>query len=176
MMKWALLLVLASAAAQAAPLKVGSKRFTESYILGELIAQTARGAGAQVEVRPGMGGTAVLYEALRTGAIDLYPEYTGTIAREILEGEARASLAALNARLAPLGLAASVPLGFNNTYAIGVRAELARPRSLRRISDLAGTPRYRTAAAATAFRATTCRCRSTAATARASPTASTCTR
>jgi osmoprotectant transport system permease protein len=138
MMKWVLVLVLASAAAQAAPLKVGSKRFTESYILGELIAQTARGAGAQVEVRPGMGGTAVLYEALRTGAIDLYPEYTGTIAREILEGEARASLAALNARLAPLGLAASVPLGFNNTYAIGVRAELARQRSLRRISDLAG--------------------------------------
>jgi osmoprotectant transport system permease protein len=122
---------------------VGSKRFTESYILGELIAQTARAAGAEVELRPGMGGTAILYEALRTGAIDLYPEYTGTIAREILQGAARASLEALNARLAPLGLAASAPLGFSNTYAIGVRREAAEKRRLRRISDLAGQRQLR---------------------------------
>ncbi|HEY4637901.1 MAG TPA: glycine betaine ABC transporter substrate-binding protein, partial [Burkholderiales bacterium] len=119
MRPWAALLLLAAATAQAEPLVVGSKRFTESYILGELIVQTARAAGAEVEFRPGMGGTAILYEALRSGAIDLYPEYTGTIAREILQGEARASLESLNARLAPLGLAASAPLGFNNTYAIG---------------------------------------------------------
>jgi osmoprotectant transport system permease protein len=143
MRKWAALLLLVSAAAQAAPLVVGSKRFTESYILGELIAQTARAAGAEVELRPGMGGTAILYEALRTGAIDLYPEYTGTIAREILQGEARASLGALNARLAPLGLAASAPLGFNNTYAIGVRAAVAQRGGLRRISDLAGQRQLR---------------------------------
>jgi osmoprotectant transport system permease protein len=138
MRPWAALLLLVAAAAQAEPLVVGSKRFTESYILGELVAQTARAAGAEVEFRPGMGGTAILYQALRTGAIDLYPEYTGTIAREILEGEARAALDALNARLAPLGLAASVPLGFNNTYAIGVRGDVAKQRALRRISDLAG--------------------------------------
>jgi len=139
-MRRAALLVplLAAAAAHADTLTVGSKRFTESYILGELIAQTARAAGADVEFRPGMGGTAILYEALRTGAIDLYPEYTGTIAREILQGGARASLDALNARLAALGLAASVPLGFDNTYAIGVRAAVAKRRGLRRISDLAG--------------------------------------
>jgi osmoprotectant transport system permease protein len=136
-MRAALLLAAFCAAAQAEPLTVGSKRFTESYILGELVARTARGAGAEVRVRPGMGGTAILYEALRTGAIDLYPEYTGTIAREILRGEARADLEALNAQLAPLGLAAAVPLGFNNTYAIGVRGELAAQRKLTRISDLA---------------------------------------
>ena len=143
MRTWAALLLLAAAAAQAEPLVVGSKRFTESYILGELIAQSARAAGAEVEFRPGMGGTAILYEALRTGAIDLYPEYTGTIAREILQGEARASLESLNARLAPLGLAASAPLGFNNTYAIGVRREVAEKRGLRRISDLAGQRQLR---------------------------------
>ncbi len=143
MRTWAALLLLATAAAQAEPLVVGSKRFTESYILGELVAQTARAAGAEVELRPGMGGTAILYEALRSGAIDLYPEYTGTIAREILQGETRATLAALNARLAPLGLAASVPLGFNNTYAIGVPAEVAAARSLQRISDLARHPDLR---------------------------------
>ena len=143
MRPWAALLLLAAAMAQAEPLVVGSKRFTESYILGELIVQTARAAGAEVEFRPGMGGTAILYEALRTGAIDLYPEYTGTIAREILQGEARASLESLNARLAPLGLAAAVPLGFNNTYAIGVRREVAEKRRLRRISDLAGQRQLR---------------------------------
>jgi osmoprotectant transport system permease protein len=139
----ALLLALACTAAQAEPLKVGSKRFTESYILGELVAQTARAAGAEVDFRPGMGGTAILYEAVRTSAIDLYPEYTGTLARELLEGEARPTLRALNAKLAPLGLAVAVPLGFNNTYAIGVRRALAEKRNLRRISDLKRHPQLR---------------------------------
>jgi osmoprotectant transport system permease protein len=139
----ALLLAAACAAAQAEPLVVGSKRFTESYILGELVAQTARAAGAEVEFRPGMGGTAILYEAVRTGAIDLYPEYTGTLARELLEGEAHPTLAALNAQLAPLGLAVSVPLGFNNTYAIGVRKAVAQKRGLKRISDLKRHPKLR---------------------------------
>jgi osmoprotectant transport system permease protein len=143
-MRWAALLLAAVCAAlQAEPLKVGSKRFTESYILGELIAQTARAAGAEVELRPGMGGTAILYEAVRTGAIDLYPEYTGTLARELLEGEARPSLRALNAKLAPLGLAVSVPLGFNNTYVLGVRRETAARLALKRISDLARHPALR---------------------------------
>ncbi|MGD9953616.1 MAG: glycine betaine ABC transporter substrate-binding protein [Burkholderiales bacterium] len=144
-MRRAALLALAAlcAAAQAEPLAIGSKRFTESYILGELVARTAREAGAEVRLRPGMGGTAILYEALRTGAIDLYPEYTGTIAAEILRGEARADLASLNARLAPLGLSAAVPLGFNNTYAIGVRREAAERLGLRRISDLARHPELR---------------------------------
>jgi osmoprotectant transport system permease protein len=90
-----------------------------------------------------MGGTAILYEAVRTSAIDLYPEYTGTLARELLGGEARPKLAALNAHLAPLGLAVSVPLGFNNTYAIGVRGEVAARLGLRRISDLARHPDLR---------------------------------
>jgi osmoprotectant transport system permease protein len=138
-----LALVALCATAQAEPLTIGSKRFTESYILGELVARTARAAGAEVRLRPGMGGTAILYEALRTGAIDLYPEYTGTIAREILRGEARADLASLNARLAPLGLAAAVPLGFNNTYAIGARREVAERLGLRRVSDLARHPELR---------------------------------
>lgn len=143
-MRWAALLLAAvCAAAQAEPLKVGSKRFTESYILGELIAHAARAAGAEVDYRPGMGGTAILYEAVRTGAIDLYPEYTGTLARELLEGEARPSLRALNAKLAPLGLAASVPLGFNNTYAIGVRGEVAQRLGLKGISDLVRHPGLR---------------------------------
>ncbi|MGH8687370.1 MAG: glycine betaine ABC transporter substrate-binding protein [Burkholderiales bacterium] len=143
-MRWAVMLVaVACAAAQAEPLKIGSKRFTESYVLGELLAQTARAAGAEVELHPGMGGTAILYEAVRTGAIDLYPEYTGTLALELLGGDARPTLRALNLKLAPLGLAVSVPLGFNNTYAIGVRRALADRLHLRRISDLTAVPRLR---------------------------------
>src|ERR671924_313930 len=92
-------------AASAQPLAVGSKRFTESYILGEIVAQTANGTH-----KPGLGNTAILLEALKSGSIDVYPEYTGTIARETLKSEERLDLAALNERLRPLGLAAGVPL------------------------------------------------------------------
>jgi osmoprotectant transport system permease protein len=129
----ALVLALAACTVQAQDsLRVGSKRFTESYILGELLAQIA---GAQH--RPGLGNTAILYEALKSGAIDVYPEYTGTIAREILKTEEDLDLAALNRRLQPLGLAVSVPLGFDNSYALGTRV------ALKRISELAKRPELR---------------------------------
>ena len=65
-------------------MRVGSKRFTESYILGEIIAQSVPGGA---EHRPGLGNTGIVYAALKAGSIDLYPEYTGTIAREILKLE-----------------------------------------------------------------------------------------
>lgn len=130
-------LCLAVPAAAAEPLRVGSKRFTESYILGEILAQSARSAGTQAEHLPGMGNTAILYEALRRGAIDAYPEYTGTIAREILKDGGPADLAALNRRLAPLGLAASIPLGFANGYALGMRESVAASRGIAAVSDLA---------------------------------------
>jgi osmoprotectant transport system permease protein len=60
-------------AAPEEPLRVGSKRFTESYILGEIITQSVKRSGAQAEHRPGLGNTAILYEALLRGAIDAYP-------------------------------------------------------------------------------------------------------
>jgi osmoprotectant transport system permease protein len=91
-----------------------------------------------------MGGTAILFQALRAGAIDVYPEYTGTIAREILKLRERApDLAALNLRLHKLGLEAGVPLGFNNTYAIGMRRSQAERLGIKRISDLARHPRLK---------------------------------
>ena len=137
-----LLLACAAATLPAAPagereLRIGSKRFTESYILGELAVQSARAAGAGAVHRPGMGNTTILVEALRNDAIDAYPEYSGTIAREILKADRDLALDELNARLAPLGLAASHPLGFQNTYALGVREAVARERGVTRISDLA---------------------------------------
>jgi osmoprotectant transport system permease protein len=119
-------------------LTVGSKRFTESYILGEIIAQSANGTH-----KPGLGNTAILLEALKAGSIDLYPEYTGTIAREILKSEERLDLAALNQKLKPLGLAAGVPLGFSNSYALGMRRKDAERLGIRKVSDLPKHPALR---------------------------------
>ena len=128
-------LVAACGAARAETLTVGSKRFTESYILGELIAQAA---GARH--RPGLGNTGIVFAALEAGSIDVYPEYTGTIAREILRLEGRPGLEELNRALAPLGLAAAVPLGFNNSYALAMREERAQALGIRALSDLARHP------------------------------------
>ena len=111
-------------------LVVGSKRFTESYILGEIIAQTARAAGeASATHQRGLGNTAIVLNALTNGNIHIYPEYTGTIAKEILKLDAVPPLSELNAKLAPMGLAAGVPLGFNNTYALAIRGDDARAKA-----------------------------------------------
>jgi osmoprotectant transport system permease protein len=134
----ALCALLASSCASAQTLTVGSKRFTESYVLGEIVSQTANGTH-----KPGLGNTAILLEALKAGAIDVYPEYTGTIAREILRSEDRLDLAALNAKLKPLGLAASIPLGFSNSYALGMRRKDAERLGIRKVSDLAKHPAQR---------------------------------
>ncbi|RTL46923.1 MAG: ABC transporter permease subunit [Burkholderiales bacterium] len=128
--------------AEAAPaLQVGSKRFTESYILGEVVTQTLRSQGLAAEHRQGLGNTAILAAALKQGQIDLYAEYTGTIVRELLKREApadaRASLPQINAWLQPLGLKAAVPLGFNNSYALAVREADAARLGLVTLSDLA---------------------------------------
>src|SRR5689334_15814465 len=65
--------------------RIGSKKFTESYVLGEIAKRTLSEAGIPVEFRQGMGGTIIVWEALRTGQIDVYPDYTGTIVQEILK-------------------------------------------------------------------------------------------
>jgi osmoprotectant transport system permease protein len=135
--------MLACGLAGAADLvKVGSKRFTESYILGELLVHAAGGPAFATHAA-GLGNTGILYAALRAGSIDVYPEYTGTIAREILKLEGNPSIAALNDALTVHGVAVSAPLGFNNTYAIGVRADVAQRLQLRSIGDLARHPQLR---------------------------------
>ena len=139
---------IAAAAIAAAPaakdLHVGSKRFTESYILGEIIKQTAQATGETTAVHDqGLGNTAIVLNALTTGSIDLYAEYTGTIAKEILKLDAVPPLAELNAKLAAQGLAVGVPLGFNNTYALALRADDARSKNIAKLSDLKGHPELR---------------------------------
>ena len=118
------------------PLVVGSKRFTESYVLGEIIAATLSAAGRPAVHRQGLGNTGILEQALASGAIDLYPEYTGTIVRELLKRDGNPSLDELNLWLAPRGLKAAVPFGFNNTYALAMTREKAQALHIARISDL----------------------------------------
>ena len=140
-----LLLALALPAHAVDPVRVGSKRFTESYVLGEIVRQTLEQAGVPAEHREGLGNTAILERALRGAQVDVYPEYTGTIVRELLKRDlpasARApSLAELNEWLAPLGLKAAVPLGFNNTYAVAMREADAARLGLDSLSGLARLP------------------------------------
>ncbi|MCC6609784.1 MAG: ABC transporter permease subunit [Burkholderiales bacterium] len=136
-------LAAGAAPAQDAPLRVGSKRFTESYILGEIVRQTAARTGTPAVHKAGLGGTGIVFAALVAGAIDVYPEYTGTIAREILHLPDSPSLDELNRALAPRGLAVGVPLGFSNTYALAMRESTAQRLGVRTISDLARHPELR---------------------------------
>ena len=94
-------------------------------------------------MKQGLGNTAIVYEALRSGSIDLYPEYAGTIALEILKSDQPMALDAMNRALAPLGLGAAIPLGFNDGYALALRGEDARKLGIRTLSDLASHPELR---------------------------------
>ena len=136
-------LAAAGAAADEGALRVGSKRFTESYILGEIAVQAAQAAGAPAVHEPGLGNTAILVQALTQGSIDVYPEYTGTLVREVLKSDANLSTQALGAGLRDLGLAITAPLGFSNSYAIGLRGDFARTHGIAKLSDLARHPDIR---------------------------------
>jgi osmoprotectant transport system permease protein len=140
----ALLLLVATPvpAAGAAPTaRVGSKSFTESYVLAEIAAQALERAGeVRVDRRFGLGGTGITYRAIETGAIDVYPEYTGTLARVILKDPALRTVEAIGRSLRPAGLVVSEPLGFSNTYALAVLEETAARLGLRTIGDLRRHP------------------------------------
>jgi osmoprotectant transport system permease protein len=140
--RWLAVFMLAlSAGAMAGDdvLRVGSKRFTESYILGEVLTQAAAAHG-KAEHRQGLGNTAIVLAALQAGSIDVYPEYIGTIDLEILKNDKPTTLAQMRAALKPLGLGIAAPLGFNNTYALAMRSDAGDIKSL---SDLARHPELR---------------------------------
>lgn len=136
-------LFAAVALAQPERIAVGSKSFTESYLLAEIMAQLLEAEGYEVERRFGFGGTRLSYEALRAGEIDVYPEYTGTIAETILSAPAAFRSPAFEAGLADLGLVTLPPFGFDNTYALTVTPETAAERRLARVSDLGAHPELR---------------------------------
>ena len=136
-----LLLLALPCAAQTSSLNVGSKRFAESRILGEVLTQTANAVGeAHATHQSGLGNTGIVFAALQGGSIDIYPEYTGTISQELLKSKTPLALPEMNARLAPLGLAAGVPLGFNDTYALAMPEARAQALGIKTLSDLARHP------------------------------------
>ena len=123
--------------------KVGSKVFTENVILGEMIALLARDAGADVTHKNDLGGTPIVFKSLVNGAIDVYAEYTGTLAGDILAGQSARNDHELRAALAKRGIKMGERLGFNNKYAMGLKETLAKQLDLTRISQLADKPELR---------------------------------
>jgi osmoprotectant transport system permease protein len=119
---------------------VGSKKFTESVILGEIVGGLAQSTGASVRHRRELGGTRVLWNALVNGDIDIYPDYTGTIQREILQQYNLQTENEIHQKLREFGIKMSRPLGFNNTYAIGMKESTAEKFNVGKISDLRNYP------------------------------------
>ena len=130
----------AVAAGETRDVVVGSKNFTEQIVLGELIAQTLERTGLTVERRFNLGGTAIAHQALVSGGIDSYVEYSGTSLTAIFNQppstNAEQVYQLIRDRYASLGITTLPRLGFNNTFAILVRADDARRLGLRTIGDL----------------------------------------
>ena len=128
--------------AQSTPIIVASKPFGESFLLAEMFAQLLESRGFAVQRRFGLGATEIAFQALRTGAIDVYPEYTGTglvaILDRVPEGSTGDVFRTVSREFRERwGIHWLPPLGFENTYAIAVRRESAESDGLRTLSDLA---------------------------------------
>ena len=121
-------------------LKVGSKAFTESVILGELLTQIARSTGQKTEHIDQIGGTSQLFQSLLVGDIDIYPDYTGTIRLELLAGDHPKDWQDAKEILAKRNILVSPPIGFNNGYAIGMKRSRAKELGISRVSDLSRHP------------------------------------
>ena len=124
----------------ASPVVIGSKNFTESVILGELLAQVVERAGCEVDRKLNMGGTFVADRAMRTGSLDAYVEYSGTALTAIFDRKPTGNREAVERIIANeyqrAGLVWGPALGFENTFAMIVRAESAQEHNLETIGDL----------------------------------------
>jgi len=138
-----LLCAASGLAAAAPPVVVASKVFTESVILADAGVQLLQAAGQSAEHRKELGGTRILWSALLRGDVDCYPEYTGTLRAEIFASRALQNDEQLIAALAQQHVWASRPLGFNNTYVLGMRRDQAQQLGIDRISQLAQHPQLR---------------------------------
>jgi osmoprotectant transport system permease protein len=128
-----LIFLLWSHVSYADDITVGSKAFTESHILAQIASLKI---GTDVQKKLGLGGTGILYEALRNGSVDLYPEYTGTISEAILKVKGKHSYDQLQELLTTEGFVMSAPLGFNNTYALAVSKVYSERFNLTKLSQL----------------------------------------
>lgn len=139
----AILILPAAHAKTATEIKIGSKKFTESVILSEIITQHLQNHDFVASHHDQLGGTRLLWKALVLGELDIYPDYTGTVIYEILKDENINSDDAISTALAKHGVSMTPPLGFNNTYALGVSANTAQSYALEKISDLRNSPELR---------------------------------
>jgi osmoprotectant transport system substrate-binding protein len=135
-------LALGASAAAAQTIKIGSKNFTEQFVVAELYAAALEGAGFKVERKINLGGTLVAHEALKSGAIDLYPEYTGTGFNAVMKAtttetdpeKVRQIVKAFYEK--EFNLTWLKPSNINNGYAIVVRPETAKEHNLKTLTDL----------------------------------------
>ncbi|HEY2743334.1 MAG TPA: glycine betaine ABC transporter substrate-binding protein [Polyangia bacterium] len=123
------------------PLVVGSKKFTESVVLGELATRVLTDGGVPARHEAQLGGTRVLWDALVAGRIDVYPEYTGTLCQEILHTPC--DRASIDRALAARHLVMTPSLGFADGYALAANRDVAARLGLRTISDLTSHPELR---------------------------------
>jgi glycine betaine/choline ABC-type transport system substrate-binding protein len=143
-MKWvSLCCLLLAACGGKHPVTVGSKNFTEQVLLGEIVAQhLEHRLGTRVDRKLNLGGTLLAHEALVKGAIDIYPEYTGTALTDMLKQPPSNDPAAVlstvrEAYRQQWNLEWLDPLGFNNTFAMAIGGAAARERRIRTLSDAA---------------------------------------
>jgi osmoprotectant transport system substrate-binding protein len=137
----AIVAVALSPALAQQPVRVGSKNFTEQFILAELYAQAMEAAGIKVERKINLGGTLIAHKALEEGQIDFYPEYTGTMLLVVLKqptmSDRKAVYDKVKSSYASKGLTLLNEAPVNNTYNMVVRPETAAQYHLETLSDLA---------------------------------------
>lgn len=124
--------------AQKQTITIGSKAFPESIVLGEVAKRALAAAGFSAEVKQNIGATSIVWQALKSGDIDLYPEYTGTISQEILKHAGPMSDEDIATALQVQGIGMSKELGFDDTYALVMRKSQADKLGIRSIGDLRG--------------------------------------
>jgi osmoprotectant transport system substrate-binding protein len=153
----AILLPALAITAAAAGFRIGSKNFTEQVLLGELYAQALEAGGVPVERKLNMGGTLIAHQALVSGQIDMYPEYTGTALATVLKAETLTDSDAVYQKVKAhydreLKLRWLTPTRINNTYVLVLLPETAQKHGLKTLSDLAKVSKQLTLGAGPEFR------------------------
>nr|VFK53205.1 MAG: osmoprotectant transport system permease protein [Candidatus Kentron sp. TC] len=123
--------------------RIASKLHTENIVLAELMTQLLNNAGVRAVHLRELGGTHVIWKALSRGDVDLYPEYTGTITGEIFPNSGLETVDDIRQRLREHDLLVTEPFGFNNTWAMSMKSEVAARYGITRISDLRRYPDLR---------------------------------
>ncbi len=141
----AIALLLAPRAGAAQTVKIGSKNFTEQFIIAEIYAAALENAGFKVERKINLGGTLIAQKAIETGEIDIYPEYTGTALVAVLKAPVKSDPQEVFTQVKAyyektFALTWLKPANINNGYAMIVRPDTAAKYHLKTLSDLGGGP------------------------------------